>query len=53
MSLKDLVDDRTIENIMITGYDRVFVERTDGTIERMPAVAASDEDLPPVLRGMA
>ena len=43
--LQPLLDDDRIENIMITGCDRVMVEHADGTLWRMPPVADSDEEL--------
>lgn len=43
--LQPLVDDDTVENIMITGCDRVLVERADGTIWRADAVSDTDEEL--------
>lgn len=43
--LQPLVDDPTVENIMINGCDRVMVERSDGTLEMVAPVAESDEEL--------
>lgn len=43
--LQPLVDDDTIENIMASGYDNVWLELTDGSIVRGPAIADSDEEL--------
>jgi len=43
--LQPLVDDDRIENIIVTGHDNVFLEFTDGTVKRGPAVADSDEAL--------
>jgi Flp pilus assembly CpaF family ATPase len=43
--LQPLVDDDRVENIIISGHDRVRLELVDGTILPGPAVAASDEEL--------
>lgn len=43
--LQPLVDDDTVENIIVTGSDRVWVERTDGTLVPAPPVADSDDEL--------
>ncbi|WP_114907673.1 CpaF family protein [Ornithinimicrobium murale] len=43
--LQPLVDDSRIENIMICGYDQVWIEYVDGTLERGPRVAESNEEL--------
>lgn len=43
--LQRLVDDDSIENIIITGCDRVVLERADGTKESGPPVAESDQEL--------
>lgn len=43
--LQPLVDDDTVENIIINGYDRVRLEHTDGTITVGPPVAESDQEL--------
>jgi pilus assembly protein CpaF len=44
--LQPLLDDPTITNIvMASGYDRCFVYRDDGAIERIPPIVESDEDL--------
>lgn len=43
--LQPLVDDDRIENIIITGYDRVLLELVDGSLQEGPAVADSDEEL--------
>lgn len=51
--LQPLVDDETIENVKIYGYDRVFVLRTTGEIEQVPPVAYSDEDLITMLQDLA
>ena len=43
--LQPLVDDPNVENIIITGADRVWLERVDGSLVRGPAVADSDAEL--------
>ena len=43
--LQPLVDHPHLENIEITGHDRVHLVHADGRIERGPAVADSDEEL--------
>jgi pilus assembly protein CpaF len=43
--LQPLVDDDRIENIIITGHDRVLLELIDGSLLEGPPVADSDEDL--------
>ena len=43
--LQPLVDDPDVENIEITGCDRVWLQYADGRLEAGPAVAESDEDL--------
>lgn len=43
--LQPLVDDDRIENIIITGHDRVLLELVDGSLLEGPPVADSDEDL--------
>lgn len=43
--LQPLVDDPTIENIVITGHDNVWLERTDGTLTKVAPVADSDAEL--------
>jgi pilus assembly protein CpaF len=43
--LQPLVDDDRVENIIITGHDRVMLELIDGSLTRGPAVADSDEEL--------
>ena len=51
--LQPLVDDPEIENIMITGHDRVVVELSDGTMRRVEPVADSDEELAEFLAFLA
>lgn len=43
--LQKLVDDDTNENIIIAGCERVFVEKTDGSLFRTDPVADTDEEL--------
>ncbi|WP_336921814.1 CpaF family protein [Aquipuribacter sp. SD81] len=51
--LQPLVDDPGIENIEITGHDRVVVERVGGVLEKVPAVADSDAELVDYLQFLA
>jgi type IV secretory pathway ATPase VirB11/archaellum biosynthesis ATPase len=51
--LQPLVDDPEIENIMITGNDRVVVETSDGTMRHADPVADSDEELADFLAFLA
>jgi len=43
--LQPLVEDDRIENIIITGFDRVWLELQDGTLLPGPPVADSDQEL--------
>jgi Flp pilus assembly CpaF family ATPase len=43
--LQPLVDDDSVENIIITGADRVVLERIDGSMVPGPPVAGSDQEL--------
>ena len=43
--LQPLVDDDTVENIIITGHDQVTLELTDGRLVPGPAVADTDQEL--------
>ncbi len=43
--LQPLLDEPSVENVMITGHDRVIVERSDGTLSTVEPVADSDEEL--------
>ena len=43
--LQPLVDDDRIENILISGCDRVVVEHSDGTLWSVDPVAESDQEL--------
>ncbi len=43
--LQPLVEDDRVENIIITGYDRVWLELADGSRIQGPPVADSDQEL--------
>jgi pilus assembly protein CpaF len=43
--LQPLVDDDRVENIIITGHDKVMLDLIDGSLVRGPDVADSDEEL--------
>ncbi|RMB56867.1 ATPase, T2SS/T4P/T4SS family, partial [Tessaracoccus antarcticus] len=43
--LQPYLDDDTLENVIISGYDNVILERADGTLVKGEPVANSDEDL--------
>ena len=43
--LQPLLDDDSVENVMITGHDRVVVEHSDGSLTQAEPVADSDEEL--------
>jgi len=43
--LQPLVDDDSIENIIIAGADNVWVESSDGRLTTVPPVADSDQEL--------
>lgn len=43
--LQPLVDDERVENILISGCDRVVVERSDGTMWPAEPVAETDQEL--------
>ena len=51
--LQPLVDDESIENILVSGHDNVTVERADGTLWRVDPVADSDEELADFLAFLA
>ncbi|MFC5381822.1 CpaF family protein [Aquipuribacter nitratireducens] len=51
--LQPLVDDPDLENIEITGHDRVVVERVGGALERAAPVADSDAELVDYLQFLA
>nr|WP_238362804.1 ATPase, T2SS/T4P/T4SS family [Actinopolymorpha pittospori] len=43
--LQPLVDDDSVENIIITGADNVWLEKIDGTLVKAAPVADSDQEL--------
>ncbi|WP_307815614.1 CpaF family protein [Myceligenerans indicum] len=43
--LQPLIDDETVENIIISGAENVWVETTDGELIRKDPVASSDKEL--------
>ncbi|MGO1487834.1 MAG: CpaF family protein [Arachnia sp.] len=43
--LQPYLDDDTLENVIISGYDNVMLEQADGTLLQGEPVANSDEDL--------
>ncbi|HEX6420547.1 MAG TPA: ATPase, T2SS/T4P/T4SS family [Acidimicrobiales bacterium] len=49
-ALQRLLDDESIENIDANGHADVWVTRSDGSKERAPAIADSDEELVDMLR---
>jgi pilus assembly protein CpaF len=49
-ALQRLLEDETIENIDANGHADVWVTRSDGSKERGPAIADSDEELIDILR---
>lgn len=51
--LQPLIDNDRIENILISGHDRVIVEYSDGTLEQVDPVAESDEELATFLAFLA
>jgi len=51
--LQPLLDDPQVENVMITGFDRVVVERADGTLVEADPVADSDDELLDFLQFLA
>lgn len=48
-----LLDRQDVENIIITGYNNVWLDLIDGSLERAHAVADSDEELIEFLRWVA
>lgn len=42
---QDFVEDETIENVHINGYENVFVKRVDGSTERVQPVARNDDEM--------
>lgn len=52
--LQRYLDDPTVENITIAGsYDNAWVERSDGSLTRVPPVANSNEELLDYISGVA
>jgi Flp pilus assembly CpaF family ATPase len=51
--LQVLIDDPTIENIDVNGFDRVWATFADGSKQMMPPVANSDEELVDLVRSAA
>lgn len=51
--LQPLIDDPEVENIMVTRFDRVMVERADGTMWEAPPVAENDDELAELLSNQA
>ncbi len=51
--LQPLLDDPTVENIEITGFDNVVIERTDGSLDTGPPIAGSDAELLDFLQFLA
>jgi len=51
--LQHHLDDETVENVLINGFDDVWVDRGDGQRERVAPVAESNEDLIEMLRDLA
>lgn len=51
--LQALLDDPRVENIDANGCDQVFVRYTDGRIEPVEPIAASDEELIDLIRSFA
>ena len=51
--LQPYLDDEAIENVIISGYDDVLVENSDGELVRAAPVASSDEQLIEYLTFMA
>jgi type IV secretory pathway ATPase VirB11/archaellum biosynthesis ATPase len=51
--LQPLVDDPSIENVMITRFDQVIAEYSDGTMRQVEPVADSDQELADFLAFLA
>ena len=51
--LQPLVDDESVENILIAGHNNVIVERADGTLWRVDPVADSEDELAEFLAFLA
>jgi pilus assembly protein CpaF len=52
-SLQALLDDESVENIDINGYQHVYVEYADGTSARVRPIAGSDEELIETIQTLA
>ena len=52
-ALQPLLEDDTIENVNANGCDETWVTRADGTKERGPSLAASDDELVALVRTAA
>lgn len=48
--LQRLIDDPRVEDIFANGCDNVWIRTTDGQVQRVPPVAASDDDLVDLVR---
>ncbi len=51
--LQPLVDDERVENILVSRFDRVWVEWADGTMHKMEPIADSNEELTRYLEFLA
>jgi Flp pilus assembly CpaF family ATPase len=51
--LQRLMEDPTVENIDVNGYDNVFVAHTDGRVQQVDQVADSDSELVAMVRSYA
>lgn len=52
-SLQALLDDESVENIDINGYQHVYVEYADGSTAKVRPVAGSDEELVETIQTLA
>ncbi len=52
-SLQSLLDDESVENIDINGYQDVYVEYADGTTAKVQPVAGSNEELVETIQTLA
>ena len=48
--LQRYIDDHEVEDVFINGCDNVWIRTTDGRVQRVAPVAASDEDLIDLIR---
>ncbi|MEE1782713.1 CpaF/VirB11 family protein [Streptomyces sp. SP17BM10] len=51
--LQQYLDDDRVENILVNGYDRVYIDYGDSRRVKVPPVAESEEDLRELLRDLA